>query len=208
MNYSWNPDMTRGVVSTGDLRGTFYSVSSEGPEPLEIVVGEGTQEWVLSDALSDFYALDLPLNEWPRVGIATRPAWSPDGTTIAFLASPMATQLEGLARANASYNLYFMSPSELQPQIILENIRNPSALEWSPDGQSVLIEGCMGLGRRCGLWIYRLSDNELHLISTGEKFYGANWLSNNEIIANYCRDQEELVCSEYMLMRYDVSGID
>lgn len=204
-DYSWNPEMTRGVASIGSLGGTLYWISPDGPEPMDIVVGEGSQSWAMSDALTDFWDTSLSLEEWPSPGISQNPAWSPEGETIAFFAAPSATGLDGLARANVPYNLYFMSPIKRQPEIVLENLRNPFALRWSPDGQALLLDACVGMVQQCGLWSYSVEEDSLHLIAPGRKFWQARWLNNSQVIASRCLDREELICTDYVLVQYDVA---
>lgn len=205
-NFTWNPSMSKGVLGIGGLDATLYWIGPEGPEPMEIMVGEGDQRWLLSDALINFPA-NIDDENSARIGRATRPAWSPDGQTIAFLASPIAVNRSGPARAGVPFNLYYMSPEELHPQEVLKGIYNFRTVKWSPDGESLLIDGCMGLLRRCGLWIYVPEENEQHLIAPGRKFWGSSWLSDDEIITSHCEDQEELTCTNFLLMRYDISGI-
>lgn len=208
VNYSWNPAMTQGVASTGDLMGTFYWIFPDGPKPIDMTIGDGAQAWVLSDAITELYDPDLAYDDWPRVGRASRPTWSPDGKRIAFFASPSAMRLDGLARAGVPFNLYLMTPTDFEPRVVLERIFYEFALEWSPDGESLLIDGCMGPLRRCGLWTYSVTSGKSNLIVTGDKFFGSDWLSNTKIITSRCRDPEELICSSYALMQYDLSEID
>lgn len=204
-NFTWNPDMTRGVMNEGDLGATLYWLTPEGPKPMNIIVEEGKRSWSLADGLANLTSTELDPDLRNKVGRADKPAWSPDGNTIAFVASPKAVDKEGLARIGVPFNLYFMSPNSLEPEKVLENIYNPLSIKWSPNSSALIIDGCIGLLRRCGLWVYFPQEEKLELVAPGD-FWGASWLSDTKIVASFCID-EDIVCQEYSLMKYDISSI-
>lgn len=77
--FSWNPEMTRGVMQIYQtVAGTIFWITPEGGAPMDVVVSDGKRAWSL--------AMDYP--NWaddPPSGIAAYPAWSPRWVGDCFL---------------------------------------------------------------------------------------------------------------------------
>lgn len=160
-NYSWNPDMTKGVQDTyTDLTGTIFWIDSEKPSPMDIVLSDGTRSWSLAD-------------EFPRYqrgnqkGTAAFPVWSPGGKQIAFFATFDTIGGSGFSRLDSEYNIYIMDYETLNPVRVLEGIYRdfPITLAWSPNGKYLSFTGKYGFPvRRYGLWILTLESKEVYFI--------------------------------------------
>jgi len=50
-SFTWNQDMSRGVMAVGTLDSTLYWLSPDGPEPMQVVVGEGEATGPSPDSL-------------------------------------------------------------------------------------------------------------------------------------------------------------
>jgi hypothetical protein len=186
--YTWNPSMTRGIqLASNGLVSTMYWLTPGGAEPMTMTVGEGKQAWSLDVDIATLLAEDR--NDLGLVGLAD---WSPDGGLIAFWASPDAVGRDGHSRADAEWQLYLMTPSELVPQSVLIGIYDPHNLKWSPDGQWLAFYGESGIWRQQGLWLYSVATGELRLVAQGD--YSERdmaWsLDGQAILSNRCCSPE------------------
>ncbi len=146
---TWNPTVERGILGTGGgLYETLAWLTPRGYEDATITIKDGAREWRLDELLHG----DLG-HPSPRLGNASWPAWSPDGKSIAFLASPQVVGVDGLARLDAPWNLYMMDPVEQKPLTILNDIKHPRSLAWSPDGKWLAFAGERTLVQK-GLWLF------------------------------------------------------
>lgn len=208
-SFSWNPEMTHGVQDIGSLLGTIYWITPDGIEPMTITVGSGEQSWALDENLAVMDDYRLGNDRTIEVGIARRPAWSPDGRLIAFWASTNLIGREGMARARGSYALYLLDPDTLQLQQILDNVRNDDKLVWSPNSKWLLFGGDIESSRH-SLWLISVDGNTLKFVDEGAdfdffyNFEGWNWLNDQEIIATNCLDPD---CNQSEVVTYDVSEI-
>ncbi|MBX7253116.1 MAG: hypothetical protein K1X50_14130 [Candidatus Promineofilum sp.] len=203
-SFTWNQDMSRGVMAVGTLDSTLYWLSPDGPEPMQVVVGEGEAKWSLAEALKQTTCTRRCEPSPPPVGIARTPSWSPNGTTIAFTASTTAMALQGLSRVNAIYSVYLMDEIEQKPRAVLNGLSQPRLLRWSPNGQQLLLDACIGLLRRCGLWTFNPQDGSLKQIGSRERYQGAGWLSESKIALAYCEEGVDNSCNQTLLYEYDL----
>ena len=172
-NYTWNPQMTRGVQEmVGSYQGTIYWLSPDEISPMDIELEDQGLKW----NLKDYY------EGKDRIGSVRFPAWSPDGTTIAFFASTYGIREEPVPKMNVKYELYLMDASELKPAQVVQGIANAFQLRWSPDNKHLLFSGCMGFQLQCALWIYNLESKSLTLVADGD-FQDFTWITNEKIAA-------------------------
>ena len=205
-SFTWNQDMSRGVMAVGTLDSTLYWLSPDGPEPMQVVVGEGEEKWSLAEALKQTTCTRGCESSPPPVGIASTPSWPPNGTTIAFTASTTAMALQGLSRVNAIYSVYLMDEIEQKPRAVLNGLSQPRLLRWSPNGQQLLLDACIGLLRRCGLWTFNPQDGSLMQIGSRERYQGAGWLSDSKIVVAYCVEGVDDSCNQTLFYEYDLDG--
>jgi Tol biopolymer transport system component len=174
-DFTWNPQMTRGVQEMVDgAQGTINWISPEGVSPMDIEIEDQGLKWNLKDYYENHYSFEK------GTGFVLSPAWSPDGKTIAFLVSTYGMREKPRLRANIRYEIYFMDPIELKPVQAVRGIVNAYRLRWSPDSKHLLFGGC--LESKCGLWIYNLERETIVLVTEGE-FFNSIWKTNNEIVA-------------------------
>lgn len=57
-SFSWNPDFTQGVQTIGGGRNTIWWITSEGPLPMNLVIGEGRKSWSLAENLRIMDSMD------------------------------------------------------------------------------------------------------------------------------------------------------
>lgn len=208
-NFSWNPEMTRGVQNIGSLLGTIAWLTPTGMVPMTITIGTGEQSWSLAENLVVMEDYRLGNDRTAEVGIARNPAWSPDGQSIAFWTSTNVIGRSGISRAHGAYSLYLLNPETLELQQIVDNVRNTGSLVWSPDSHWLLFIGDIGSSRNV-LWLISVDGNILQLVSKGSDFdfyppfNGWNWLNDEEIIATRCLDPD---CDRAEVVKFDVSEI-
>lgn len=203
-SFTWNQDVSRGVMAVGTLDSTLYWLTPEGPEPMQVTVGEGEATWSLAEALEQTTCTRECEPSPPPVGIASTPGWSPDGKTIAFTASPAAMSLQGISRVNAVYSLYLMDATELRPRAVIDDLYQPRLLRWSPDGQKLLLDACVGSLSRCGIWLYSLQNRSLKQIGSRDRYQGAVWLSESSVALAYCMEKADNLCSHTLIYEYDL----
>jgi len=144
-------DMTEALVALGDeLCGTVALIDREGIQPLDVTVGGGGATWNLA---SYFGLVEEDDSCWAQ-GRAASPAWSPEAGA-AFFASPQSAGVEGLMRVDVPWNLYLMKPLGTDLRLLIENVRYPHSLTWSPSGEWLLFVG-QPRGQSLGAWLYSM----------------------------------------------------
>lgn len=107
IGYAWSPDSKQlaYLVWTADVGAELWAIDADGTLPRRLVAGDHK-----------------------RLG---GPAWSPDGTIIAFTRTPRGTQ-------TASHSeLYFVHTDGSGLQRVTDNNLNESGPVWSPDGSRI-----------------------------------------------------------------------
>ena len=197
--YTWNPAMTRGLVGAG---GTLCaSLAWLTPTRIEypaFVIEENGRSWSLEDYFGDE-------DTCTRDGRARSPAWSLDGATIAFFASPQSMGVEGFARLDQPWHLYLMDPEEQQPRKVLADIKHPGGLAWSPDSQWLAFTG-QGPWWRDGLWLFHPHTMTLHRVAAGERLHTVAWSPDGQqlIVIKRLLPYER---HESELLLFDVSAL-
>ncbi len=173
--FTGNPQVTRGVQEMGSgLQGTIFWIDANGPSPMDVEIEDQGLTW----NLGDYYE-----GKRGGVGFAESPAWSPDGKTIAFFASPYGIRETPVDRLNVQSELYFMDPSTLRPVRMLQAIANARYVRWSPDSKRVAFFGCIGWQVECGAWLYDIDGKLLTLVDSGSYFNDITWIGNTKLAA-------------------------
>jgi hypothetical protein len=202
-DFSWNPDMSRGVQAAGSLFQTLYWLAPDGVEPMTITISRGRRSWSLDE---NYYSM-LNRDNNHDIGIARAPSWSPDGQTIAFFASPAAVGRSGQSRAMGEYQLYLMDPNELEPRPALAGVYYAHRLHWSPDNQWLLFTGEAGPRRIKGIWLFSPAQNDLELIAEGS-FRDIAWSPDGlKVTAIHCRQEDWPECKQQEILQFDVSEV-
>jgi Tol biopolymer transport system component len=89
------------------------------------VGGGGFHLWVANPDGSDQHSLGDVLVEYP--------AWSPDGSRVAFMA-----QEPDASGSNPDYNIWVMNADETDPQRLTDTPGEDGWPAWSPDGMSIV----------------------------------------------------------------------
>lgn len=119
------------------------------PDGREIVFTRGVNIASFDDGNQDIYVLDVEtgktkrLTRTPAGTFESAPAWSPDGSRIAFARWTRQTQFEGEAR------IYVMNRDGSDQSLVLEHrhfASGPYSLTWSPDGRKIAFETSSELG--------------------------------------------------------------
>ena len=176
---SWNPDMTVGLSSYGPrfLTEKLYSFTKDG--------------WEI---------LDLPFP------LSFAPAWSPDGTQVAFFAA----EREGSIRGPANrYYLYTMAPTTLEYRKLVNTaFYKVVGVQWSPDGRWLAFAGQRRptpLTRREGLWLVNADTREFYQIAVGEYTITSWSPDGNYLVSLQISDPRQLSNREVKI--FDVEGL-
>lgn len=181
---SWNPDQTKAIIylDSGFATRTLYWLSKDGFSPLDLVITDGSHSWNLKDDFPDFKADNIG-----KTGSTGEAAWSSDGESIAFFASPNAVGKTGFQRFGVEYYLYLMDPETLGLNVVAKDIYSPFLIQWSPDSTHIAFIGKYGFWKEDGLWLYSLKDKTITSIAKG-RFQGLAWTSNKNLAAIHCED--------------------
>lgn len=177
LRFSLAPDMQRAMLSDGGyLQSRLFWWSAEaGHQPLDAGV-----------AICQYFA------------------WSPDGTTIAYAGSPHAADSMATLGGVRS-TLYLMDSDGGNRREIGTNIRNVAGLQWSPDGQWLVVLGYFD-GFDNQVWLVNPTKAEWHqLTTTVGNYQWPTWSPDGKQIAVIWRKPADLGPSDYV-MTLDVSA--
>lgn len=160
--YTWNTNLTRGLFSrSSDICAGIGALSRRGFEPLDVTISEGGRSWRIDTHLRR--SPDEPCDDEGR---AKDPAWSPDGSTVAFLASPTSIGVRGRARLKEPWNLYLMAPVGA-PTAVLEGLTGPTGPIWSPDSRALAFSAEFP-GEGPGAFVFSLGDRRQRRVARGQ----------------------------------------
>ena len=183
-SFTWNPQITEGLFSIGSgICSGIARMTRGGVEDFPITVGDGNHRFRVDADIRDPSDSDC----WNE-GQAGSPIWSPDGSRIAFLASPLAVGVEGFNRAYLPWNLYLMDAEGSQARAALSDISSAGGIAWRPQGDWIaLIGDPPGYGD--GLWLYSLGQGTLRRV-TDDPPIGFAWSSDGtEIVGIHVVEQ-------------------
>lgn len=161
LSFAWSPDVTRAIVSFGTLFSGLYWIDTAGnAEPVTATIQAYGKSFSLETAYVGFNRDGVA-----NTGNATRPAWSPDGSTIAFFASTDAINRQGISRIAGRWVLCLMDVQTLEPKVVLENIYWLGDIHWSSDGRFVVFYAQIGSRGPKGVWAYSVATGETRFIA-------------------------------------------
>jgi hypothetical protein len=175
--YTWNPALTDGLYSAGSgiCEGILGMDRSVDAKPVDLVIRSGGKSFRVDAVFQPQYAS----GQCADTGRATGPAWSPDGSLIAFWASPASIGVADFARLDQPDNLYLVAPGENDPVEHVRNFYHPGNPAWSPDGSMLVLSGQMGEDE--GTWLYEPATNQLVPIAK-TAFGDLSWAPDGERI--------------------------
>ena len=138
---------------------TIAEASDGGIEPLDVVVGEGADSWNLQDG-------DDPAGACDRVGRAWAPTWAPDGSRLAFFASPQSIGVDGPDRLDEPGNIYVLATGARTPDAVISDVADGAALQWSPDGSRLAFAGAPD-GRDPGVYVFDVASGSTEMVAAG-----------------------------------------
>lgn len=161
LSFAWNPDVTRAIVSFGTLFSGLYWIDVAGnAEPVTATIQAYGKSFSLETAYVGFNQDGVA-----NTGNATRPTWSPDGSTIAFFASTDAINRQGISRISGRWILCLMDVQTLEPKVVLEDIYWLGDIQWSSDGRFIVFYGQIGARGPKGVWAYSVATGETRFIA-------------------------------------------
>ena len=155
---TFNPDLSRGLYSESSLICAGIGAIEAGDVvPSDITIVAGDVAYGVSDLLID------QADTCTDYINAHRPAWSPDGATVAFFGSPGALGLTGTDRLDAPWHLYLVPANGTAAEPVVTDIAAAYSPAWSPDSASIAFSSDDFDGG--GTWMYQPDDGSLRKLS-------------------------------------------
>lgn len=178
--FAWDPTLTRAMVSFGSLYEGLYWIDATGAaEPVTATIQADGKRFSLETA----YVAYLQSREVvASTGNARAPAWSPDGSTIAFFASVDAIGRDGIDRIrDVSWLLCLMDAQTRELKVVLKDIYGVIGPRWSSDGRYIAFKGQLGARGSEGVWVYSVANGETRFIAEGV-FGDVFWSADDRVI--------------------------
>ncbi|MEX0833256.1 MAG: hypothetical protein WD276_05205 [Actinomycetota bacterium] len=179
--------------------GALAWISPRKIEPLENSVEAAWGPWMLGEALR------RAGGDCSDLGQAESPAWSPDGDLIAFFASPESAEFDFLDRGSAPFNLYFLTPPDGHPQLVLPRVTGISNTVWSPNGEWVAFSGDIN-GRGVGTWVISRETRRLVRVSA-TALKSITWSEDGATIAGLRSEAPAGVRARASIILLDVTSL-
>lgn len=150
-SYTWDPEVRHGLWSRDSsiCAGIGTMTRGEGLSGLPISLPDA--DWTLDASLEN------PDGDCTDEGRAGGPAWSPNGKTIAFAASPQSAGVQDQGRLDEPWNLYLMDAADRRPRAVLRDIRSLGGPLWSPNSRWLAFVGDVP-GAGTGVYLFHVAD--------------------------------------------------
>ena len=171
---TWNEDLERGFY--GEFPHSpcveLFELTPDVAKRADITISDGAESWNTNEG--------GPNREFMCTGLgsASLPAWSHDGRTLAFFATPLPPEGSGIGRLDAEWSLYFAAADDLRPSPVIENVREPLSLAWSADDDLLAFSG--EVDGRLGTWLYDRRTNQVSYLD--DAIGGVDWSPNESAL--------------------------
>lgn len=163
-----DPSGSTSTITSLQLAGPAAGPFTVSPDSRRVAIGignqlcnsialyEGSTRVLLDVTLSEDgreYRLDTVSDGTAPCGadaIVNWPAWSPDGGTIAFVASLAAMGVSGVDRAGRPFTIWALNLSTNQARPLLKGVLRARSLKWSWDGRLLAFSG--SVDGQAGTW--------------------------------------------------------
>jgi WD40 repeat protein len=197
--FSIRPDRQRTMVAFGSriCQGVGELVGGS-LQALHLVVRDNGRSFDLADQLTS------SKSDCTSTGRADSPAWEPDGSTFAMLASVEAVGVDGQRRLDAPMAL-LVWPDQGEPRILVRGITNVLRVAWDPTGHWLAFGGGVR-GSGSGTWLVNVPGNLLVRVDS-RPASGLAWSPDGQELAiTYFRDPESWP-PRAELVRLDLSKV-
>lgn len=180
---SWAPNLRRAIISNSDELCSGIALLEDGEiRTYDSRIVDGNKSFLLSEA---FFSVGV--DGCRETGLADWPSWSPDGVSIAFFASPASVGVDGFEKPETPWNLYTMNPDGSGLRVVLEGIRDPRALSWSPNGKQLAFSGA--INDQDGTWLTTESGSNVRRL-TAIAVEWLDWHPDGQSLATVSRSEE------------------
>lgn len=155
----WNTAITRAITSDLELSlcPALVWLGRDGVQQSAIEVSSSDGTWRLDEPRPGTRG-----NDCQGLARASLPRWSPNGGSLAVVASPRSEE-GGMARINEPWDLYLVDIRSGLGTSRLTGLLHPQAMAWAPDSRTLAFSASYS-GRE-GTWTYDVVSRKLRHIS-------------------------------------------
>jgi hypothetical protein len=136
--YAISPDLSTAVVGVGSICSYLIVNRADGSsERLTAEISDDGRAFSLADEIP-------PAGDCPNNGRAFQPTLSPDGSRLAFFASPASVGVAGRARLDTPSNVYVLTVATNDVRKVVAEIHDAGDLQWSPKTDEIAFSGQVG----------------------------------------------------------------
>jgi hypothetical protein len=147
--YAIAPDLSTAVVGVGSICSYLVVNRADGSsERLTAKISDDGGAFSLADEIP-------PAGDCPNNGRAFQPTLSPDGSRLAFFASPASVGVAGRGRLDMPSNLYVLTLATNEVEKVVAGVRDAGDLQWAPAKDELAFAGQVGSDAKA-TWVVNL----------------------------------------------------
>jgi hypothetical protein len=136
--YAITRDLSLAVVGVGSICSYLVvNTPNGGSDRLTAEISDDGGTFSLADEIP-------PAGDCPNNGRALQPTLSPDGSKLAFFASPASVGVAGRGRLDMPSNLYVLTLATNEVEKVVADVRDAGDLQWSPAKEELAFAGRVG----------------------------------------------------------------